>query len=243
MTLAHRRGTRALVRALALSLIAVAGAPSHAAVSPFPPTPLGNVAVGSQLQADVSLPLTTTVTQIPAAFDAQVVFTSGSALEDAALALVSLTSPVTVAQLKAQHPTWGVTIPVPTVALSAPSGMYALTSLGCNASECGYRVTFAPTAPGVYPAQLTAAVASITFNEGGLLGTLANAFAPFLLGIVNASLVFDFSGTGVALQAVPAVSIPSTGDAALLALAAVLAVAGMLAIARRARYRRQASGR
>lgn len=227
---------RRCAHALVLFLLLFAGAPARAAVSPYPPIALGNVAVGSSLQADVTVPLTMTVAQIPSAYDAQVVFTSGSAAEDVALAVAGLTSPVTVAQLKATHPTWSVTIPVPTVALDNPSGMYSLTSLGCDASQCAYRATYAPTAPGVHTAQLSASVASITFNEGGLLGLLANLFAPLLLGIVNAALVFDFTGTGVAVQvAGPAAPVPADGIAWLGALAATLAAAGTLALRRRSR--------
>ena len=222
--------------ALAFTLFSVAAAGAHAAVSPYPPIALGNVQVGTQLTSDVVVPLSMTIAGIPAAFDAQVVFVSANALEDAALALVGLASPVTVAQLKAQHPTWGVTIPVPTSALDNPSGMYSLLALGCDATQCTYRATYAPTAPGVHTAQLAVSVASITFTEAGLLGILANAFSSFLLGLVNASLVFDFTGTGVAVQlSGPALAVPA-GDPAMLAwLAALVAALGVGAIGLRRR--------
>lgn len=227
---------RRCAHALVLSLLLLAGAPARAAVSPYPPIALGNVTVGSSLQADVVVPLTMAVSQIPSAYDAQVVFTSGNASEDLLLAAAGLTSPVTVAQLKLAHPTWSVSIPVPAAALDNPSGMYSLSSLGCDASQCTYRATYAPTAPGVHTAQLSASIASITFNEGGLLGVIANLFAPLLLGIVNAALVFDFTGTGVAVPvAAPAAPVPADGVAWLGALAATLAAAGTLALRRRSR--------
>ena len=227
---------RRCAHALVLFLLLLAGTPARAAVSPYPPIALGNVTVGSSLQADVVVPLAMTIAQIPSAYDAQVVFTSGSVAEDVALAVAGLTSPVTVAQLKLAHPTWGVAIPVPTTVLDNPSGMYSLVSLGCDASQCTYRATYAPTAPGIHTAQLSASIASITFNEGGLLGLLAGFFSQSLLAIVNAALVFDYTGTGVAVQvAGPAAPVPADGIAWLGALAATLAAAGVLALGGRSR--------
>lgn len=205
-------------------------------MSPYPPITLGDVTVGSSLQAGVVVPLTMAVSQIPSACDAQVVFTSGNASEDFLLAAAGLTSPVTVARLKLAHPTWSVAIPVPAAGLDNPSGMCAPSSLGCDASQCTYRATCAPTAPGVHAAQLSASIASITFNEGGLPGAIGDLFAPLLLGIVNAALVFDFTGTGVAVQvAGPAAPVPADGIAWLGAVAATLAAAGTLALRRRSR--------
>lgn len=227
---------RRCAHALVLFLLLPAGAPARAAVSPYPPIALGNVTVGSSLQADVVVPLALTIAQIPSAYDAQVVFASSNATEDLVLTVAGLTSPVTVAQLKAAHPTWGVAIPVPTTMLDNPSGMYSLVSLGCDASQCTYRATYAPTAPDIHTAQLSASIASITFNEGGLLGLLAGLFAQSLLAIVNAALVFDFTGTGVALRAAhPAAPVPADGIVWLCALAATLAAAGALALGRRTR--------
>lgn len=241
--LSHALPHRRLVARIAASVLpfvlaCLAGGPARAAVSPYPPIPLGSVTVGGTLEATVTVPLAMSIADIPPAYDAQVLFVAADGLQAAALALLGFASPVTVGQLKAVTPSLGLTIAPPTATLDDPSGYYSLEDFGCTATQCGYRARFAPGSPGPSGAQLAVAIASFTFVNGGLLGEFANAFAGFLLPIVNNALVYDFTGTGIARAAPPSGStpaVPGPGGAALAGLALALALAGALAIARRRR--------
>ncbi|MEO8485303.1 MAG: hypothetical protein ABI585_03105 [Betaproteobacteria bacterium] len=240
-----RRGPRASALAvLFTALVAVVAPPAESAVSPYPPIALGNVLVGGQLQADVTVPLSLKFSDVPASFDATVLFTSVGPADDLVLSLIGLSSPLTVGGIKAVFPNWTVTIPVPTTALDQPSGMYALSPLGCDASQCTYRATFAPTTAGTFTAQLVVGVASVTIQDGGLLGAIVNALLPFMLGVINAALVYDFTGTGLAQPAVTgANAVPGPGGTWLAVVAALVAAAGMAAIARRRASRIRADER
>lgn len=233
----RRRLVARIASAVLPFLVACAAvAPAGAAVSPYPPIPLGSVTVGATLEATVTVPITMSIADIPAAYDSQVLFTAADLLQAAALELLGLTSPVTVGQLKAVTPTLGLTIAPPTATLDDPSGYYSLEDLGCTATQCRYRASFTPGAPGTFDAQLAVAIPSFTFVNGGLLGEFANALAAFLLPLVNNALVYDFTARGVT-RALPGsggtVAVPGPTGLALAGLAFALAVAGAAAIARR----------
>ena len=231
-TKAIGRIARAAVRAGSTALCtAWLAAPSHAATSPYPPISVGTVVVGEQRAVDVSIPLSVKFSVLPAAFDGVVLFVSGDALQDAALSVLGLTSPVTVGEVKALFPDWAIAFGAPTALLDDPSGALSLATPGCDATRCDYRATFVPQAEGVFDAQLVLTVASVTIQDGGLLGTLANLFLPFTLGLINSLLVFDFSGTALPVAA----PVPGPGLGGLLPLAVALAGAGALAIHRRRR--------
>lgn len=239
---AARFDLRALARLLTFLLfVTLPGvpAPARAAVSPFPPISIGTIPTGGTISGDIVLPLVIPFSAIPASLDATVLYDTVTPAEILALSLLGLSVPVTVGQVKSTFPAWTVSIAIPVVQLDSPTGAFQMSDLGCTAANCSYRVTFHPVTPGTHTAQFTADVASITIQDGGVLGVLVNAFLPFTLGLINAMLVLDLVGAAVSAP----VPVPGPGIPEIAVLAALLATAGALALVRRRPQRRQAGGR